>query len=105
MLSLTTESDVLKAVAQAVKGHRLSQGLRQVDLAKQSGLAINTVRGFERTGHIGFLGLAKMLKTLGLADGFIAAIGRVPEQPVSVKSFMTSSGKPRQRAPRPSGNA
>ena len=100
MLSLTTESDVLKAVAQSVKGHRLSQGLRQVDLAKRSGLAINTVRGFERTGHIGFFGLAKMLKTLGLADGFIAAIGRVPEHPASVKSFMTSGGKTRQRAPR-----
>ena len=100
MLSLNTEADVLRAVADAVRRHRLAQGLRQIDLAQKSGVAIATLRRFERSGQIGFLGLAKLLTTLGLTDAFIASFQRVPETAASVRDFMSASSRRRKRAPR-----
>jgi transcriptional regulator with XRE-family HTH domain len=102
MLTLNTEADILAAVASALKQHRMSQGLRQVDLAERSGVAIATLRRFERTGHIGFYGLAKLLVTLGLADAFVSAFKRVPERPASAKDF---TARVRVRAPRHSSSA
>lgn len=100
MLSLNTESDLLRTVADAVRQHRLAQGLRQFDLAQKSGVAIATLRRFERSGQIGLLGLAKLLTTLGLTDAFIASFQRAPEIPASARHFMNASAKRRKRAPR-----
>jgi transcriptional regulator with XRE-family HTH domain len=100
MLSLNTEVDLLRTVAHAVRQHRLAQGLRQLDLAQKSGVAIATLRRFERSGQIGFLGLAKLLTTLGLTDSFIASFQRAPETPVSTRDFANASGRRRKRAPR-----
>src|ERR1041384_2137240 len=100
MLSLNTEADLLRTVADAVRQHRLAQGLRQIDLAQKSGVAIATLRRFERSGQIGFLGLAKLLTTLGLTDAFIASFQRVPETVASMRAFMNASGHQRKRAPR-----
>lgn len=100
MLSLKTEVEVLRSVADSVRQHRLAHGLRQADLAEKSGVSIATLRRFERTGHIGFFGLAKLLVTLGLADAFITSIQRVPERPSSIKEFMTAYAGRRKRAPR-----
>jgi transcriptional regulator with XRE-family HTH domain len=90
----------MRTVAEAVRQHRLAQGLRQLDLAQRSGVAIATLRRFERSGQISFLGLAKLLTTLGLTDAFIASFKRVPETPASARDFLNASAQRRQRAPR-----
>jgi len=100
MLSLNTEADLLRTVADAVRRHRLAQGVRQLDLAWKSGVAIATLRRFERSGQIGFLGLAKLLTTLGLTDSFIASFQRVPEIAASARDFTNASAQRRKRAPR-----
>jgi transcriptional regulator with XRE-family HTH domain len=71
-----------------------------VDLAEKSGVAIATLRRFERSGQIGFPGLAKLLTTLGLTDAFIASFQRAPETPASTRDFMNASARRRKRAPR-----
>ena len=103
VLSLKTESDVLKEVAASLRAHRLALCWRQADVAQRSGVAVATLRRFERNGQIGFLGLARILVTLGLADDFLAALkppatGRFK----SIQEFITSGRPtpPRQRAPR-----
>jgi transcriptional regulator with XRE-family HTH domain len=99
-LSLNTEADLLRTVAETLRRHRLARGLRQVDLAQRSGVAIATLRRFERSGQIGVPGLARLLTTLGLADAFIASFQRVPETPASAKDFVNASSLRRKRAPR-----
>jgi len=101
MLSLKTESDVLREIAAAVRSHRLALGWRQDDLAQRSGVGIATLRRFERSGQIGFQGLAKLLVTLGLADNFLNALKRPVEAPKSIAAFLAANqpAKPRQRAP------
>lgn len=97
MLSLKTEADVLREVADSVRSQRVALNWRQEDLATRSGVSIATLRRFERTGQIGFLGLAKLLVTLGLADQLLAGLKRPEPAPKSMEAFLAS---PKTRSPR-----
>lgn len=89
MLSLKSESDILQEVARTLRAHRSALGWRQVDLAEKSGVAVATLRRFERTGKVGFYALAKLLVSLGLADQFLAALKPVAETPKSIAAFLS----------------
>ena len=96
MLSLKTESDVLREVAGLLRAHRLALGWRQTDLSARSGVAVATLRRFERSGHIGFLGLAKLLVTLGLVDTFLAAFKPPSTAPKTIAAFLAEGQVPRR---------
>ena len=100
MLSLKTESDMLREVADSLRAHRLAVGWRQADLAERSGVAIATLRRFERSGQISFQGLSKLAVTLGLADNFLAALKRPAATPKNIATFLAEGQAtiPRQRA-------
>ena len=102
MLSLKVEADVLREAADRLRARRLALGWRQTDLAERSGVAIATLRRFERTGRIGFEGLARMLVTLGLADSLLQALKPPAASPPSIEAFLAAapSHQPRQRARR-----
>jgi len=101
MLSLKTEADIIQEARDLIRGHRMALTWRQDDLAKRSGLGIATVRRFESTGRIGFVGLAKLLATLGLADRFLAALKPPAAAPMNIDEFLAAGPAPvRQRAPR-----
>lgn len=99
MLSLKTEADVLREVADSLRAQRMALAWRQEDLAIRSGVSIATLRRFERTGQIGFLGLAKLLVTLGLADSLLAGLKRPEPAPTSMDAFLApaKTRRPRQR--------
>jgi len=99
MLSLKSETDLLREFSDGVRQRRLLLDWRQADLAARSGVAIATLRRFERTGQIGFHGLAKLLVSLGLADALITALKPPAPAPRSMKAFMAGNDAPkRQRA-------
>ena len=91
MLSLKTESDVLREVADILRAHRRVLGWRQEDLARRSGVALSTLRRFERSGRIGFQALGKLLVALGLADSFLAAFKRPEAAPQSIEAFLAAA--------------
>lgn len=104
MLSLKTESDLLREIADSVRGHRLALHWRQDDLAQKSGVSIATLRRFERSGQITFQGLAKLLVSLGLADSFLASLKRPETAPKSIDAFLNAAEPKRQRSRgRPAG--
>ena len=100
MLSLKTEADMLREVADSLRAHRLALGWRQADLTERSGVPIATLRRFERSGQIGFHALAKLAVTLGLVDSFLAALKRPAIAPKNITAFLAEGkkAKPRQRA-------
>jgi transcriptional regulator with XRE-family HTH domain len=93
VLSLKTELDVLREVADSLRAHRSALNWRQKDLALRSGVSIATLRRFERTGQIGFMGLSKLLVTLGLADNFLTNFKRPTDAPKSIAVFL-AAGQP-----------
>jgi hypothetical protein len=57
-------------------------------------VSIATLRRFERTGQIGFMGFAKLLVSLGLADQWLATLKPTATAPASIAAFL-AAGKPR----------
>ena len=101
MLSLKNETDIMREARELIRAHRMALSWRQDDLAKRSGVGIATVRRFERTGRIGFAGLARLLATLGLADRFLSALKQPAPSPKDINEFLAAGPSPvRQRAPR-----
>jgi hypothetical protein len=66
-------------------------------LARHSGVAVSTLRRFERTGHIGFPALSKLLVSMGLADHFLAAFKRPTDSPKSIEAFLATGQPASQR--------
>ena len=101
MLSLIIEADIIRETRVLIREHRMVLAWRQEDLAKRSGLSIATVRRFERTGQIGFKGLARLVATLGLADRFLQALQPPAPAPKDIDEFLAAAPvSVRQRAPR-----
>jgi transcriptional regulator with XRE-family HTH domain len=103
MLSLTTETDVLRETADAIRQQRLALNLPQAELASRSGVPLGTLRRFEQTGQSSFLTVAKLITTLGMSDQLLAALKRPNHTASSIKAFLDadSSGSVRKRARRP----
>lgn len=103
MLSLTTETDVLRETAEAIRQRRLALNLPQAELASRSGVPLGTLRRFEQTGQSSFLTVAKLVTTLGMSDRLLAALKRPNETAPSIKAFLDAetSGSVRRRARRP----
>lgn len=101
MLSLKNETDIIREARDLIRAHRMALSWRQDDLAKRSGIGIATLRRFESTGRIGFVGLAKLMATLGLADRFLGALKPPAPVPKDINEFLAAAPAPvRQRAPR-----
>jgi transcriptional regulator with XRE-family HTH domain len=101
MLSLKVESDLLREVPEILRERRLALGWRQTDLAGRSGVAIATLRRFERSGQITFQGLARLLVSLGMADRFLEALKKDPSRIASLDAFLKEDlAKNRRRARR-----
>ena len=101
MLSLKNDTDIIREARTLVRACRMALSWRQTDLAKRSGVGVATIRRFESTGRIGFVGLAKLLVTLGLADQFLGALKQPTVSPKDINEFLAGSPSPvRQRAPR-----
>ena len=81
----------MRDIAESVRAHRTSLGWRQQDLADRSGVAVATLRRFERTGQIGLQGFAKLIVSLGLADTLVKALKAPSTSPTSIDSFLAAA--------------
>ena len=92
---LTSPVDVMLSVAQRAKALRLEQNITQQELADKVGIAIGTVKRFEKSGEIQFNHLLRLALVLGRLDEFcnVFAPVNVPDSLYELKN-----DKPRQRA-------
>ena len=92
---LISPFDVMLLVAQKAKTLRLEQNITQQELADKVGIAIGTVKRFEKCGEIQFNHLLRIALVLGRLDEFsdIFAPVDVPHSLYELKN-----DKPRQRA-------
>ena len=92
---LISPVDIMLSVAQRAKALRLEQNITQQELAVKVGIAIGTVKRFEKSGEIQFNHLLRIALVLGRLEDFsdIFAPADVPDSLYELKS-----NKPRQRA-------
>jgi transcriptional regulator with XRE-family HTH domain len=62
--SLMSSEDVASELAARLKSHRLTQNLTLEGLARRSGVALGTLKKFERTGRISLVSFIRLLVTL-----------------------------------------
>jgi len=70
MLTFLAPEGVLRQVAERAKARRIAAALTQKDLSERSGVKIDSLRRFERTGRVSFESLVKIALVLGALDDF-----------------------------------
>ena len=92
---LIIPADVMQRTAQRAKALRLEQNITQQELADKVGIAVGTVKRFEKTGEVQFNHLLRIALVLGRLDDFKTLFA--PEDiPTSLYGF--KADKVRQRA-------
>jgi len=62
--SLMSSEDIASELAVRLKSHRLTQNLTLEGLARRSGVALGTLKKFERTGRISLVSFIRLVITL-----------------------------------------
>ena len=94
-IDLISPIDVMQKTAQRAKALRLAQNITQQELADKVGIAVGTVKRFEKTGEIQFNHLLRIALVIGKLDDF-SNIFAVDDLPVSL--YDLKAEKVRQRA-------
>ena len=92
---LITPADVMLQTAQRAKALRLEQNITQQELADKVGIAVGTVKRFEKSGEIQFNHLLRIALVLGRLEDF-SSIFAADDVPASLYEF--KAAKVRQRA-------
>ena len=92
---LITPADVMLQTAQRAKALRLEQNIPQQELADKTGIAVGTVKRFEKTGEVQFNHLLRIALVLGRLDDFKTLVA-ADDVPASLYEF--KAAKVRQRA-------
>ena len=101
MVSLITPAKAQKKLAEHARARRLQMELTQEGLAKRSGVALPTLRKFERTGIISLESFLKLHMVLGRLDDILKAT-QIKDSPFSsIDAVLETNSKPvRQRGKR-----
>ena len=94
-VDLISPFDTMISVAQRAKALRLEQNITQQELADKAGIAIGTVKRFEKIGEIQFNHLLRIALVLGRLEEFFDIFAPV-DVPASL--YELKETKPRQRA-------
>ena len=98
MITLITPSKAQMALAQNLRTRRLAMGLTQAGLSERSGVALATLRKFERTGAISVESLCKLMMVVGGLEKFVEASAPQKNEFNSIDEVLAShKEKPRQR--------
>ncbi len=85
-----SDTAILEKVGARLKARRISMGIKQQDLAKESGVGISTITKIESGQSVAFSLLISVMRTLGLLENLDML---VPEQKPSPMELLKMQGK------------
>ena len=94
-IDLIAPPDMMHRTAQRAKALRLAQNITQQELADKAGIAVGTVKRFEKTGEVQFNHLLRIALVLGRLDDF-KTLFAPDDAPASL--YELKAAKVRQRA-------
>lgn len=97
MISLLTPLKAQEQIARNLQERRLAMGLTQAGLAARSGVALGTLRKFERTGAASIETLLKLLMVVGGLEQVIAASALEADTFSSIDEVLQAQDKPRRK--------
>lgn len=94
MMSLIVPAKVQKMLAEQARARRLQMELTQAGLAERSGVALPTLRKFERTGLISLESFLKLHMVLGGLEAILKAT-QIQDTPfTSIDEVLAADSKP-----------
>lgn len=97
---LQTPGEVAAAIAGRVRALRLARGWTQAELAERAGVAVDTLRRFERTGRIALERLLMIAKVLDAIEPFEALFAPPPFRTLAEVERAAGPTRVRARKPR-----
>ena len=94
-LDALSDTAALETLGSRLAAVRLKRNLTQAALAREAGVSRRTIVRLEQGAGADLKVLVRMLRTLGLLEGFLAGIP--PDEP-SPMALLRARGKKRQRA-------
>lgn len=85
-----SDTTILKKLGARLKAYRISRGLKQQELAAESGVGVSTIAKIESGQSVSFLLLISVMRTLGLLENIDLF---VPEQKPSPMQLLKMQGK------------
>lgn len=85
-----SDTAILEKLGARLKARRISIGLKQQELAKESGVGISTITKIEGGQSVAFSLLISVMRTLGLLENLDLLI---PEQKPSPMELLKTQGK------------
>ncbi|WP_255572169.1 helix-turn-helix domain-containing protein [Celeribacter sp. PS-C1] len=92
---LETATEIQERVRDAARGRRMALDLTQAELSERSGVALGTLKRFERTGEISFASLLALAEALDALEEFSRLF---PSPEIASLDELEKRSKPRQRA-------
>ncbi len=90
MWSELSDTAILKLFGTRMKAYRISRGIKQQELATESGVGVSTIAKIENGQSVTFSLLVSVMRTLGLLENFEVL---VPEQKTSPMELLRMQGK------------
>ncbi len=97
MIALLTPAKAQEALARNLRQRRLAMGLTQAGLATRSGVALGTLRKFERTGSGSIELLIKLLSIVGGLERLIEASAPDQAKFTSIDEVLEADRKPARK--------
>jgi len=97
MISLLSTTKAQEQLARNLQARRLAMGLTQAGLATRSGVALGTLRKFERTGAASVETLLKLLMIVGGLEQVIAASAPEANTFSSIDEVLQAEDKPKRK--------
>lgn len=97
MVSLLTPARAQVKLAENLRERRLAMGLTQTGLAARSGVALGTLRKFERTGAASIETLLKLLAVVGGLEEVIEATALMEREFSSIDHVIKADARPRRK--------
>jgi transcriptional regulator with XRE-family HTH domain len=97
MISLLTPIKAQLQLAGNLRERRLAMGLTQAGLAARSGVALATLRKFERTGAASIETLLKLLAVVGGLEEMIKATMPIESEFSSIDELIKADAKPKRK--------
>ena len=85
-----SDTAILKKLGTRVKAYRIARGMKQQELADESGVGVSTIAKIENGQSVALSLLVTVMRTLGLLENFDLL---VPEQKPSPIELLRTQGK------------
>ena len=95
-----SDTAILKRLGTRLKAFRISRGMKQQELAAESGVGVSTIAKIENGQSVALSLLVSVMRTLGLLENLDLL---VPEQKPSPMELLRTQGKQVKRVRTPKG--